>query len=489
MKPLMKVYCLLFICILLLTSCAAKRPGWIMEVPKDKQYIYAVGMKTAAFSLEEGKRSAVQQAVTELVEHFELQSRVRYQERKTELETKVMDEIQSLSGDVKIRGSLISEWHFEKTNEGKYDVYILLRYPREELERERARQRNEAARKISQIQRALSNGENAEVNGNLTEAMNSYLTAVKLAAIFEDTALHSSAHEMLNQLVTGIQIRVVSGNDQTIDMSRKIDYQLVAKTVLKKGGYEIPLSDLPVKFSFPNDKGIEALSIKSDQDGMAIFRIPRLPTATKDYRVQATIDVDQMFIIPSDLSKSDQKSVRHLADHLRSKSSDFTFHTFVVRKDLKVIVLIDEKNHGVSMRESITGNEISKRLFDAGYQVIADQDIGKTNIERLKIAIQKDELFSLNKTIYGMVDVVVTGTCNTREGTHNSGVVISSHADGFIKAVDLRNGSVVAQKNALDTVGFGETEEQAGINALKKLGTSISEEIVGQLLDNSATNK
>src|SRR3972149_1007131 len=312
MKPHAKTYCLLFICVLLLTSCAAKRPGWIRSIPQDKQYFYAVGIKTGASTLEEGKRSAVQQAVTELVEHFELQSRVKYEERKTELETKVMDEIRSLSGNVKIKGSLISEWHFEKTEEGRYDVYVLLRYPRVELKREMSRQQSEATEKISRIQGELIHGDKAAARGNVGEAINSFLTAVNLATLYDETSLHSRALERLNQLVSGIQIRVVSGNDQNIDISRKNDYKLVAKVVLKKDRDEIPVSGLPVRFSFPNDKGIEASSIKSDQEGMAIFRIPRLQSASKDYRVQARIDADQMFIIPSDLPMSDQKSVRHL---------------------------------------------------------------------------------------------------------------------------------------------------------------------------------
>jgi len=489
MKPLARVYCLIFFCFLLLISCAAKRPGWIRSIPQDEQYFYAVGIKTGASTLEEGKRSAVQQAVTELVEHFELQSSVKYEERKTELETKVMDEIRSLSGNVKIKGSLISDWHFEKTGDGRYDVYVLLRYPRVELEKERARQQSEATEKISSIQGALIRGDKAAARGDVGEAINSFLTAVNLAALYKESSLYSRAHERLNQLVSGIQIRVVSGNDQNIDISRKDDYELVAKVVLKKESDEVPISGLPVRFNFSNFKGIEATSIKSDQEGMVKFKIPRLHYASRDYRVQATIDADQMFIIPSDLPMPDRKSVRHLINLLNNRTIDFTFHTSVSRKDLKVVVLIDEKNYGIPMQESIIGNEISKKLFDAGYQVIAAQDIGKTNMERLMIAIEKDEFFSLNKTIYGMVDLIVAGTSSTREGSSNMGAITSSHADGFVKAIDLRTGAVVAQENVLDATGFGETKVQAGINALKKLGESISDEIVRQLLENSAANK
>src|SRR3989304_3146283 len=85
-----KVAAISTIAALLLTSCAvAGVPEWVKRAPADKGYLYFVGIKTGARTVEEGKRSAVRQAITELVEHLEAEVKTKFSEKRTELEAKV----------------------------------------------------------------------------------------------------------------------------------------------------------------------------------------------------------------------------------------------------------------------------------------------------------------------------------------------------------------------------------------------------------------
>ena len=82
-----------------------------------------------------------------------------------------------------------------------------------------------------------------------------------------------------------------------------------------------------------------------------------------------------------------------------------------------------------------------------------------------------------------MVQIVVTGSCTTRPGVRMPGIdLIPVRADGTVKAVDLSTGDTIAQKSVSNVVGFGLTEEQAGIAALHKMGRSLAQAFLDELL-------
>ena len=117
-------------------------PGWVRTAPEDGQYFYAVGIRSEAPTLEEGKRSAAANAVEQLLERFGIRAHARYRELKTELQTKVRDELASVSESVILRDHFLIRWDYttRRVNDRlSYDVYVLVRYPKSEWMRERAR--------------------------------------------------------------------------------------------------------------------------------------------------------------------------------------------------------------------------------------------------------------------------------------------------------------------------------------------------------------
>jgi hypothetical protein len=117
-------------------------PGWVRTAPEDGQYFYAVGIRSDAPTLEEGKRSAAANAVEQLLERFGIRARARYRELKSELQTKVRDELASVSESVMLRDHYLFRWDYTSrrvSDRLSYDVYVLVRYPKTEWARERAR--------------------------------------------------------------------------------------------------------------------------------------------------------------------------------------------------------------------------------------------------------------------------------------------------------------------------------------------------------------
>ena len=132
---------------------------------------------------------------------------------------------------------------------------------------------------------------------------------------------------------------------------------------------------------------------------------------------------------------------------------------------------------------------ISQALQQSGFRVVAAHEIGRINIERLQEAIRKELLWSIRPEISSQVQLLITGTASTRRGSTNMGLAISSHADAFIKAINIESGEVVAQKNLVSVAGFGETLELAGIRALEKAGKIAAEAVTGQLVLWEETNR
>lgn len=455
-------------------------PKWVTKIPSDREYLYFVGINTGAQSLEDGKRSAVKQAIAELTEQFEIRSNTRFMERKTELETKVLDEIGSYSENVRIKGTILKDWHFEKTRDGKYDVYVLIQYPKAELEREKTRLQNEAAEKVSLVRKALKQGETARRSGDVKAAYTAFMSALKGAGEAEDTGLHSEVSGRLRELLEGMQIKAISGDGQKGELYKGLKEPLVAKVFIRDGGMEIPVTDAPVLFISSDKKDDREEAVVSYAKGLASYKVATLKSS-ESRTIKAFLDVDRLFTVPEGIPASDRELVNSYINLVKSRSAAFTFDVAATKKGIKVIVLIREENFGTPVEESIVGNELAAGLTEAGYDLIGDHEIGKNSMERLESAVDKNQLFSLKREFYALADVVVTGTVKTRKGGDNKEWTFSSHADGYIKAINLGTGKVIAQKNLTGVVGFGDTEEKASINALKKAAGEIRDGLMEKI--------
>lgn len=463
-------------------AMAGSLPKWVTNIPADKEHLYFVGINTDAQSLEDGKRSAVKQAIAELTEQFETRSNTRFMERKTELETKVLDEIGSHSENVRIKGTFLNDWHFEKARDGRYDVYVLIQYPKAELEMEKTRLQNEAAERFAFIRKALKQGEAARAGGDVKAAYTAFMSALKGAIEGEDIGLRTEASSRLRGLLEGMQIKAVSGDGQKGELYKGLKEPLVAKVFIRDGGMELPVPDAPIYFISSGKRDDHEETVMTDAKGLASYKAATLKSS-EGRTIKAFLDVDRLFPLPEGILASDRELVNSYINLIKSRSAGFTFEVAAIKKGVKVIVLIREENLGTQVEESIVGNELAAGLTEAGYDVIGDHEIGKNNMERLESALDKNQMFFLKREFYALADVVVTGTVKTRKGGDNKGWTFSSHADGYVKAVNLGTGKVIARKNLTGVVGFGDSEEKASINVLKKAASEIRDGLMEKMAE------
>lgn len=131
-------------------SSAPVRPSWTSTPPPDsREYRYFVGIQTGASTLEEGKDSAVKDASSEIAEFLRIRIRSEYKERTTQDNQDIEQKISALSAAV-VSGAKIIDVYYEKTTRSdssiraeRYDVYVLVGYPKGEVSKEIDRQENE----------------------------------------------------------------------------------------------------------------------------------------------------------------------------------------------------------------------------------------------------------------------------------------------------------------------------------------------------------
>ena len=483
MKALLFKSILIFY-LIVLTAYAAfakERPKWITEIPSDNRYIYTVGIKTNAPTIEDGRRSAANQAIAELVAHFGIKSNAQFNEKKTEIETKVSDEFASKTGDINIKGTYIKDWYYEKTENGRYNVFVLLQYPKEELEKEKGRISRESAEKMFLIDKALKKGMDAEKAGRINEAFELYLSVLNLTAEDDDNKLrYSETANRLNNIVQKIKLIIASGNKQKIKSFKSIENPLMVKVIFDDA---IPLNNVPVSFDFSQGSGELIKEAATNKDGEAVTEVAKVSPSSSNVYIKAAISAQQWINMPPNLSQSARNTASSLIEKLSGKNVTFQLYpTDAAKKKERVAVLIDEKNLGVELDEGIISSEIISALKEYGYRIVGDFELGKKNAEKIRLAFKKDELWSLDISFYKLTDIVIGGSINTRKYNKTAEGIFIAEAEAVVKAVYTHNGEIAAKKKVVGERGFGLTPEQAGMDAIKNAGKIIAEAIIEQLL-------
>ncbi len=117
-----------------------KKPAWISRPPApDREYVYFVGINTNARSLESGREQAVHNVMNQIVAYIGVNVSARMIFQKSELVSRLTDEIRSY-GKADIRRAIITDMYYEQNErDGSFNVYLLTRYLKSEIDEERAR--------------------------------------------------------------------------------------------------------------------------------------------------------------------------------------------------------------------------------------------------------------------------------------------------------------------------------------------------------------
>lgn len=278
----------------LLPSCAMNRdalPRWVERPPEDGRYLHAVGIRTGAATLEEARQGAIEQAIAELVRRFGVTSETSYSEVRTELETRVRDEIQSASRPIRIEDAVLREMHVQR-GEGGFGAFVLLRYPRARAEKELARLRSAEASIQHMAHRALRRGDAARSAGDAAGAIQAYVEAIESAGTSASgAALRVRAIERLSSLVAALRIEIPLGgpHEPSAASTSQGSARLLAAHAWLDGR---PAVRLPLRFEVLSGSAeLDLQSASTDSAGMASVRVRRIRSTRGELVVRVMPEV------------------------------------------------------------------------------------------------------------------------------------------------------------------------------------------------------
>ena len=171
------------------TSSSPRPPSWLAKVPSSGEALYFSGAKEGASSLEEGKASAVESARSQAAQYIGVEISAEHHDVMSteEAENKAKDTVKSRANAM-LRSAELADVYYEKISREvgagtieRYDVWVLLRLPRAEVEKERQRQAQQAQDTAAAGVARYREGRDQERQGNLFAALTRYRDAIAKA--------------------------------------------------------------------------------------------------------------------------------------------------------------------------------------------------------------------------------------------------------------------------------------------------------------------
>ncbi len=290
----------------------------------------------------------------------------------------------------------------------------------------------------------------------------------------------------INNAITGVNIRKISGDNQSTSVGEGLSKPLEILVYRESGGTEIPLRDVTCKFYFVTGNGQLDRKVKTDANGVARSKVYRVFKASPTNIVEVKIDINELAKSLED-TLGKHFDVANVLSPLKNIKTRFTFAV----SGIKVLVRIVEKNLDVPRSESIVETRIIKFLNETGkYSVIeksqAHDIMGLSSAESIfygDIGLAKELARRVN------AKYILTGVANTEylgdeiyipgQGYQKFGP--QCNANIIVKCIDITTGEVKMSADVSGIKAFGKSKEEAGLKALEKATKAIIEKLQNQL--------
>lgn len=129
-------------------------PSWLTQIKNDKTYFYYRGSHVRAESLEAGEKAARQNAYSQVAEYLKTDLESEYTGTVTDYEQDHKDVIKTRSEALIQKAEVVDSYYKTMTRIDphstltRFDVFVLVRYPRLEADKELKRQQDEVRHKV-----------------------------------------------------------------------------------------------------------------------------------------------------------------------------------------------------------------------------------------------------------------------------------------------------------------------------------------------------
>lgn len=201
------------------------KPGWITHPPQQEDSLYFVGISTGAETLEQGQEAATKNAVAKIAGFLSTRVQSTFEEQTTEIEQNLKQQITAKSTASVLGAHLVDSYHEKlvridkKFRLEKYDVYVLINFPKGQIEKELARQQDEKTQKVKTAYAFYLKGKDKEKERSYADAKGFYKQALDTQNDLEDVVvLDQGGIKNSNEL----SLLVKAGLQNTVSQMRRL---------------------------------------------------------------------------------------------------------------------------------------------------------------------------------------------------------------------------------------------------------------------------
>jgi len=382
---------------------------------------------------------------------------------KSEIEDRIRKEIKTKAKG-KVEDALFVEMYYEKWEKrgiygdpyDSWDVFILVRYPKEKLEKEKLRLQRNREESLAKAKAMFKKAQLERKSGEVEKAFAKYIKALELSRLsWEGDNLREKIVSSLKSLVDNIGLQIVSGNNQSITVGKGSQIPLVLRTFFYEGGEEIPISNIPVNIKILQGEGIIEGDVRTDREGIISKKIKEINTCGL-IEVEYSLDGNKILPPLTEIrSKEDFQFLLTIVEALKDKKVNFNIEAKIPQRDAKIFLSIEEKNLGVFHKPSFVKESLISELVNKGWQ-----------------------LTDKNKA-----DIIIKITAYSRFESSNYGRYFSALSSGDVEIIDAATDKMSRKKTIENVRGLSEaSKKNAGLNSLKKLADNLSELVIEELM-------
>ncbi|NOY10233.1 MAG: hypothetical protein GXP33_15475 [Spirochaetes bacterium] len=463
-----------------------KPPNWVFTPPPaDNQYMYFTGSGTSRTGdIAEGERIARGVVLDAIMRYLgvDITSKTTAV-AKGSLDSFKTDVTQTLTSrsSGRIAGLKVSDrWVEQKA--GEVTVYLLVKYSRVELLKEKRRIEKLFKEKIEAVSEPEKKGDELAERKSYYKAVIEYIEAS--AAAFKSGIDNADIkfERTINKAKAALSgISIIKLNDNLTGFAGKalkepFKIKVVSGTTEKNPG--IPDVSIKVTYSVLTKRGrkrINSVIIKTDKDGYASFLHP-VPQFVGSASVVMMIDITPYLGMLESVPSKLQNMVDGLSEVAAKQKVVFHFNISSFAKNIATgIVVADLDASGKPIEETETENGLLGIMTGAGFKV------SSLPVEKWKIIGKSDNavISMLSKVSGGKVKRVVFGYGKISGYEQDKETVIVK-VTGTVKVVDLSSGDILLSVDKTKSA-LGSNVSTALSTAFYKLGEDFGKELINKL--------
>jgi len=465
------------------SSSRKSPPAWITDIPETKDYFYFVGTGADAESFDAGKKSALSDALSQVVGVIGIMvtSTSTYEERyfAEQYTTTIASELFS-EGRARLQDTEIDEIYYEERRRADgslfFRVWVLVKYSKQEIDREQKRLEQLLAKKLLEVEMLEQKASELRQKGLISDAIVAYLNACIASLRLEDGEVYFDRNiRRAGELLTKVRLEK-SGESQTGWVGECLQKPLVLRAYYLEDEQKVPVQNMPVRFAYrvPKKDGkgykYEVVESATDSEGNALFSVGMVHEVGEQNRVDATVDfgphVRQLRTVP----KSLQNRVKTFRDILSAKKTTFVFRSDThARKIPTGMYFLQLDENGEPVTEIVTASSVYDVLYGKDFSVsvlgIDPVDLAEKSEYQIREFLMEAAGGGVKRVLFGRVRITEYGNLSGYE---------MARADAAAVLIDARTGDVLRTWK-LARSSTGGTRESAARHVFEETGKALGE--------------